>query len=83
MYEPYITDFTMNIHNKIYQNYVNNLNDLHNYIDNVINIDKFDKFISSVISTTFGCLLMVVIGEIVLILWRKKIRALWSRSRRL
>lgn len=42
MYEPYITDFTMNIHNKIYQNYVNNLNDLHNYIDNVINIDKFD-----------------------------------------
>ena len=36
MYEPYITDFTMNIHNKIYQNYVNNLNDLHNYIDNVV-----------------------------------------------
>ena len=48
-----------------------------------INIDKFDKSISSVISTTFGCLLMVVIGEIVLILWRKKTRALWPRSRRL
>mgnify|MGYP005779651437 CR=1 FL=1 len=41
MYEPYITDFTMNIHNKIYKNYVDNLGELKDYKNIVKNIDMF------------------------------------------
>ena len=41
MYEPYITDFTMNIHNKIYQGYIDKLGDLKDYKNLVKNIDDF------------------------------------------
>lgn len=41
MYEPYITDFTMNIHNKIYQNYIDKLDNLKDYENLVKNIDNF------------------------------------------
>ena len=41
MYEPYITDFTMSIHNKIYQDYIDKLGDLKDYKNLVKNIDEF------------------------------------------
>lgn len=41
MYEPFITDFTMNIHNKIYQKYINSLPNITNYVEAVNDIDKF------------------------------------------
>ena len=41
MYEPYITDFTMNIHNKILNNYINNINDIKDYVYAVNNIDEY------------------------------------------
>ena len=41
MYEPYITDFTMSIHNKILNDYIDKLGDLKDYKNLVNNIDQF------------------------------------------
>ena len=41
MYEPYITDFTMNIHNKILNNYISNIKDISDYVYAVNNIDEY------------------------------------------
>ena len=41
MYEPFITDFTMNIHNKILNDYISKLGDLKDYKNLVKKIDTF------------------------------------------
>ena len=41
MYEPYITDFTMNIHNKILNNYLDKVKDITDYVYAVNNIDEY------------------------------------------
>ena len=41
MYEPFITDFTMNVHNQIYQKYIDNIKEISNYEEAVKNIDSF------------------------------------------
>ncbi len=41
MYEPFLTDFNMNVHNRIYQNYIDNLKNIKDYKKTIKNIDEY------------------------------------------
>ena len=41
MYEPFLTDFNINVHNRIYQKYINQSKNIEDYQEAVKNIDEF------------------------------------------
>ena len=41
MYEPFLTDFNINVHHRIYQNYINNIKNINDYEETIKNIDKY------------------------------------------
>ena len=41
MYEPFLTDFNINVHNRIYQNYIENIKNISDYKETIKNIDNY------------------------------------------